>query len=35
MREEARALSEDERLKRLNELKAKREELDFGVKGNL
>ena len=35
MREEARALSEDERLKRLNELKTKREELDFGVKGNL
>lgn len=34
MREEARAFSEDERLKRLNELKAKREELDFGVKGD-
>ena len=33
MREEARAVSEDERLKRLSELKAKREELDFGVKG--
>ena len=33
MREEARAVSEDDRLKRLNELKAKREELDFGVKG--
>ena len=34
MREEARAVSEDERLKRLNELKTKREELDFGVKGD-
>ena len=33
MREEAKAVSEDDRLKRLNELKAKREELDFGVKG--
>ena len=32
MREEARAVSEDDRLKRLNELKGKREELDLGVK---
>ena len=34
MREEARAISEDDRLKRLSELKGKREELDLGVKGN-
>lgn len=33
MREEARAISEDDRLKRLSELKGKREELDLGVKG--
>ena len=33
MREEARTISEDDRLKRLSELKAKREELDLGVKG--
>ena len=35
MREEARAISEDDRLKRLSELKGKREELDLGVKGKL
>ena len=33
MREEARTVSEDDRLKRLSELKGKREELDLGVKG--
>ena len=35
MREEARAISEDDRLKRLSELKTKRDELDLGVKGKL
>lgn len=34
MREEARAVSEDDRMKRLSELKTKREELDFGVKAD-
>ena len=33
IREEARTVSEDDRLKRLGELKGKREELDLGVKG--
>ena len=33
IREEARTVSEDDRLKRLSELKGKREELDLGVKG--
>ena len=35
LREEARGVSEDDRLKRLHELKQKRDELDFGVKGAL
>ncbi|RMX39987.1 hypothetical protein pdam_00022972 [Pocillopora damicornis] len=34
MREEARTVSEDDRLKRLSELKGKREELDLGVKAD-
>lgn len=33
MREEARTVSEDDRFKRLSELKGKRKELDLGVKG--
>lgn len=33
IREEARTVSEDDRLKRLSELKGKREELDLGVRG--
>ncbi|PFX16028.1 hypothetical protein AWC38_SpisGene19720 [Stylophora pistillata] len=34
MREEARTVNEDDRLKRLSELKGKREELDLGVKAD-
>ena len=33
LREEARGMPEDERLKAIQELKDKRDELDFGVKG--
>lgn len=35
LREEARAISEDDRLQRLNELKKKRDDLDLGVQGKL
>lgn len=35
LREEARAVSEDDRLQRLNELKKKRDDLDLGVQGKL